>query len=116
MAIGGRSDLSDVSVETSALHAFGATHQGLAGDIAAAGNFDAAGHVAALTPVFGLIGADYLALFAAAQLLQVKDINDLAGRFAELGNAAFGTAADYDSTDAHNAGALGAAGKQIGVV
>ncbi|MFQ6225723.1 hypothetical protein ACLML9_00160, partial [Nocardia sp. NPDC002869] len=30
---------------------------------------DAVANVAALTPVFGLIGADYLAMFAAAQVL-----------------------------------------------
>lgn len=105
--------MSDLSVETEALRAFGATNAGIAGDIAGAGNFDAVANVAALTPVFGLIGADYLAMFAAAQVLQARDINDLAAKYQHLSQAAFSSAADYDVTDLGNAGALGAVAADI---
>lgn len=96
----------DLSVQTDAVAAFAATNAAVAGDIAAAGITDAAGNVAALTPVFGLIGADYLAMFAAAQALQAKDINDLSARFSELSDAAFTTSAQFEITDADNAAGI----------
>lgn len=102
--------MSDLSVETEALRAFGTTNAGVGTEIAAAGNFDAVAHVAALTPVFGLIGADYLAMFAAAQVLQARDINDLSAKYQKLSQAAFSSALNYDGTDSGTAGALGAVG------
>ncbi|ATL68574.1 type VII secretion target [Nocardia terpenica] len=106
--------MSDLSVETDAVRAFAATHEGVAADIAGAGNFDTVTHVAAMTPVFGIIGADYLAMFAAAQLLHAKDINDLSAKCDHLGKAAFGSAAVFDDTDQSSAGTLGNIGTQIG--
>ncbi|GAA5054078.1 type VII secretion target [Nocardia callitridis] len=106
--------MSDLSVETEAVRAFAATNQGIAGDIAGAANFDAVRNVSALVPVFGLIGADYLAMFAAAQVLQAKDINDLAGKYNKLSESAFSSAAAFDGVDWDNAGALGAIAGEIG--
>ncbi|ONM50285.1 type VII secretion target [Nocardia donostiensis] len=106
--------MSDLSVETDALRAFGTTNAGIAGEIAGAGNFDAAANIAALTPVFGLIGADYLAMFAAAQVLQAKDINDLSAKYHELSRAAFSSAVNYDVGDMSNAAALGKVAGEIG--
>ncbi|MEV3964640.1 type VII secretion target [Nocardia sp. NPDC050193] len=102
--------MSNLSVVTDALRAFGITNSGIGTEIAAAGNIDAAANVAALTPVFGLIGADYLAMFAAAQVLQARDINDLSAKYQKLSEAAFTSAFDYDATDDGTAGVLGAAG------
>lgn len=68
-----------------------------------------------MTPVFGLIGADFLASFAVAELLHDRDINALSGRFAQLGQAAFGSAATYDATDAEHAAGLNQAAGQIGI-
>ncbi|MFB8274957.1 type VII secretion target [Nocardia colli] len=111
--LGGNS-MSDLSVETDAVRAFAATNAGIAGDLAGAGNFDAVKNVSALVPVFGLIGADYLAMFAAAQVLQAKDINDLSAKYNKLSESAFSAAAAYDAADWSGAGALNAIGNQIG--
>jgi hypothetical protein len=106
--------MSDLSVETEAVRAFAATNAGVAGDVAGAGNFDAVANVAAMTPVFGLIGADYLLMFAAAQVLQTKDINELSAKYTKLSQAVFSSATAFDGTDLSNAGALGAIANQIG--
>src|SRR5439155_13283601 len=70
----GADSMTDFSAETDAMRAFAATHESVAADIAGAGNMDTVSHVAAMTPVFGIIGADYLAMFAAAQVLHCQDI------------------------------------------
>jgi hypothetical protein len=88
-----------LKIDKAAVTALGATHKGVAAQIAAAGNFDAAGNVEAMTPVFGIIGADYLAMFALAQILHAQDINDLAGKENNLGEAAFGTVAHLQGKD-----------------
>ncbi|MQY21927.1 type VII secretion target [Nocardia macrotermitis] len=102
------------SVETDALRAFAATHKTVAAQISGAGNMDTATHVAAMTPVFGLIGADYLAMFAAAQVLHCQDINDLSSKVDKIGQSAFGTAASFDSSDSSFSSALKSAADQIG--
>ncbi|MFC4126883.1 type VII secretion target [Nocardia rhizosphaerae] len=95
--------MTDLSVQTDAVAAFAATNATVAGDIAAAGITDAASNVAAMTPTFGLIGADYLAMFAVAQVLQAKDINDLSAKFGKLSEAAFTSSVEFDAADAANA-------------
>ncbi|MFD7847058.1 type VII secretion target [Nocardia sp. NPDC059764] len=106
--------MADLSVDTGAVRVFAVTQDGIATDIAAQGGLDTVTHVAAMTPAFGLIGADFLASYAVAELLHDRDINAVSGRFAELGRAAFGSAATYESTDADFASGLGAAAGQIG--
>ncbi|MGW4532846.1 type VII secretion target [Nocardia sp. NPDC004340] len=106
--------MADLSVDTGAVRALAATQDGIAADIAAEGGLDTVTHVAAMTPAFGLIGADFLASYAVAELLHDRDINALSGRFAELGRAAFGSAATYTGTDADFARGLGAAAGQLG--
>jgi hypothetical protein len=102
------------SVETDPLRVFAATHEGIATQIAGAGNMDTASHVAAMTPVFGIIGADYLAMFAAAQVLHCKDINDLSQKVNDISGAAFNTAATFDSSDSEFSSALETATNAIG--
>ena len=102
--------MSNTSVETEALRAFGTTNAGIGTEIAGVANIDSLRNMAALTPVFGLIGADYLARFAAAQVLQTRDINDLAAKYQNLSQAAFSSALNYDLADDAVSGALGAAG------
>ncbi|MBO0853892.1 MAG: ESX-1 secretion-associated protein [Nocardia sp.] len=104
----------NLTADTTAVRGFGATHQAIAGQIAGAGNMDTASHVAAMTPVFGLIGADYLAMFAAAQALHCTDINDLSAKCNHLGQSAFGTAALVDNADNAASGAINAVGHSIG--
>ncbi|MFI1912518.1 type VII secretion target [Nocardia sp. NPDC020380] len=106
--------MADLSVDTAAVRTFATTQDGVATDIAATGNLDTVSHVAAMTPVFGLVGADFLASFAVAELLHDRDINALSARFAELGQAAFGSAGTYESTDAGFAGGLDGIAGQVG--
>ncbi len=106
--------MADLSVETDAVRAFATTNAGVASEIAGAGNFDAIQNVAALTPVFGLIGADYLLAFAAAQVLQAKDINDLSAKYDKLSKSAFTAAAAFETTDSGNANVLSAITNQVG--
>ncbi|MFF0527388.1 ESX-1 secretion-associated protein [Nocardia amikacinitolerans] len=110
--LGGNS-MSDLSVETEAVRAFATENAGIAAQISSAG-FDGPAQVAALTPVFGLIGADYLLSFAAAQVLQAKDINDLSAKYADLSFKAFNAASLYEGTDTTNAGALNVQAGEIG--
>jgi hypothetical protein len=105
--------MSDLSVDTDAVRAFATTNAGVAGDIAGAGNFDAVANVAALTPVFGLIGVDYLVAFAAAQVLQARDINELSGKYAELSNKVFTAAGAYDGNEGSSAGLMNQIGGTI---
>ncbi|MET8870585.1 type VII secretion target [Nocardia sp. NPDC004604] len=105
--------MADLSVETDAVRAFATTNAGVASEIAGAG-FDGVQNVVALTPVFGLIGADYLLAFAAAQVLQAKDINDLSAKYDKLSKSAFTAAAAFDTTDSSNAGVLSAITNQVG--
>ncbi|WP_067656913.1 type VII secretion target [Nocardia harenae] len=101
--------MTDLSVDTDGVRDFAATNAGVAGQIAGAGNFDAVANVSALTPVFGLIGADYLVMFAAAQVLQARDINDLSGKVGELSNSAFNAAAAFDGQEFASGAAIGGA-------
>lgn len=110
----GGTPMADLSVETAAVREFAATNQGVAADIAGTANYDTTQHVVAMTPVFGLIGADYLAMFAAAQVLHARDVNDLSAKVDHIGRAAFGTAATFDDADGSLADTLGALGQQIG--
>ncbi|MET7769016.1 type VII secretion target [Nocardia sp. NPDC005366] len=102
-----------LSVETDALRIFATENAGIATELAGAANFDTVAHVASLTPVFGLIGADYLLSFAAAQVLQARDINDLSAKYQGLSSKAFTAALRFDGTDTDNAVDLGAAAEQI---
>lgn len=110
----GRNSMADLSVETDAVRAFATTNAGVASEIAGAGNIDAVQNVVALTPVFGLIGADYLLAFAAAQVLQAKDINDLSAKYDKLSKSAFTAAAAFDITDSGNASVLSAIANEVG--
>ncbi|BAD58505.1 hypothetical protein NFA_36570 [Nocardia farcinica IFM 10152] len=109
----GGNSMENLSVDTGAVRAFATEHAGIAGQISAAANMDLVGQVSALTPVFGLIGADYLLSFAAAQVLQAKDINDLAAKYNDLSWKAFSAAALFENTDGENAGQLNVQANEI---
>lgn len=106
--------MADLTADDGAIRAFGTTHQTVATEVAGAAGMDATEQVAAMTPVFGLIGADYLAMFAAAQVLHCSDVNKLSSECHHLGQSAFGTVAVFSDTDGSAASALGAIGNGIG--
>ncbi|MBF6209488.1 ESX-1 secretion-associated protein [Nocardia puris] len=105
--------MTEVSVQTDGVREFAAQNAGIAAQISGAANMDLVGSVSALTPVFGLIGADYLLSFAAAQVLQARDIHDLSAKYSDLSYKAFNAASLYETTDGDNAGALNVQATQI---
>ncbi|GAF48935.1 MULTISPECIES: type VII secretion target [Rhodococcus] len=106
--------MSDVFVVTDGIRNYGATAAQAAEQISGAAALDLGANLAALAPVFGPIGADFLASFAAAQANHARSVAELASHYAQTAIAAHATADSYDSVDGANGAALGAAGDGIG--
>ncbi|NLU81282.1 type VII secretion target [Rhodococcus sp. HNM0569] len=106
--------MSDVSVVTDGIRAYGATTAQAAEQVAAAGAFDLAANIAALTPVLGPIGADFLAAFAHAQGTHAEAVASLANFYTQTALAANASADGYDDTDAGTGSALGGLGPDMG--
>jgi hypothetical protein len=104
---------NSVSVSPNALRQYGNTANAIAAELGSAGAFDLAGNLAAMTPVFGLIGQDFLAAFAVAQANHAKNFADVTSVFAQRAQHAHATAASYEDTDRTHAAALGAAGEGL---
>ncbi|QBJ98885.1 ESX-1 secretion-associated protein [Rhodococcus sp. ABRD24] len=85
-----------------------------AGQIAAAGGLDIATSVAALTPVFGAIGADFLTTSAATQTAHVQSVAALANVYAGTGSVAHAVAAAYDTAEHGTGSILSAARNALG--
>ncbi|MFC9895912.1 type VII secretion target [Nocardia sp. NPDC127579] len=94
---------NNLSADTDAVRLFGAQNASIASQIFGVANVDSAASIAAMTPVFGVIGADFLMSFAAAQILQSKDMNELAGKYTDLATSAQTAAQEYLSQDHVNA-------------
>ncbi|MGL4306686.1 MAG: hypothetical protein ACRCSF_11075 [Mycobacteriaceae bacterium] len=97
-----------VSAQTDGIRAFGATATTMGGALIATGATVGALSAAVLTPVFGLIGADFLAVFGTAQAKQSLAITTLGGVFVAAGEAAVSNANTYDQIDNKNADILNA--------
>lgn len=63
------------------------------------GEFD----TAMMTTVFGLIGADFMAVASLVTATHHRQIGDLGSRYTEIGRAVMSAANSYSSTDAQNA-------------
>ncbi|MBL1076693.1 ESX-1 secretion-associated protein [Nocardia sp. 2] len=101
---------NNFSLEGDEVRAAATTINGLAVDISGAGNGDVAKNVASMTPVFGVIGADFLASFAVAELLHNKDVNALASKFTALSETANNTVTAVETEDTDQAAQIGALG------
>ncbi|TQC44774.1 ESX-1 secretion-associated protein [Rhodococcus sp. WS4] len=106
--------MSDVFVVTDGIRNYGATAAQAAEQISSAAALDLGTNLAALAPVFGPIGADFLASFAAAQANHAKSVAELATHYAQTALAAHTTADSYDSVDGTTGAALGTVGEGIG--
>ncbi|NUS42156.1 MAG: hypothetical protein HOQ24_00430, partial [Mycobacteriaceae bacterium] len=53
--------MGNIEVSPEALRAYGASAGAISTELAATGGFDLAANLAAMVPVFGLIGQDFLA-------------------------------------------------------
>ncbi|QSE88380.1 ESX-1 secretion-associated protein [Rhodococcus pseudokoreensis] len=108
--------MSEVFVVTDGIRKYGATAAQAAEQISSAAALDLGTNLAALAPVFGPIGADFLASFAAAQANHAASVAELATHYAQTAIAADATAQSYDSVDGANGAALGAVGDGLGAV
>ncbi|QNG18943.1 ESX-1 secretion-associated protein [Rhodococcus triatomae] len=102
--------MSDVTVETAGIRQFGASAAQSAEQITSAAGIDLAANLAALAPVLGPIGADFLASFATAQANHAKAVAELAAHYVATSSAAFSTADEYDGTDSGTADTFGGIG------
>ncbi|QLY29101.1 type VII secretion target [Nocardia huaxiensis] len=101
---------NELSLEGDEIRAGATTINTLAGDIAGAANGNTLASITSMTPVFGIIGADFLASFAVAELLHDKDINALAAKFTKLSEAANTTVTAVETQDTSLATQIGAKG------
>ncbi|MDH6678988.1 hypothetical protein M2284_003201 [Rhodococcus sp. LBL1] len=96
------------------IRAYGNVAAGAAAHIATTEGLDVVANVAALTPVFGVIGADFLATYAATQATHAGSVAALANVFAGTGSVAHAIAAAYDAADQATGAVLGSAGNALG--
>jgi len=106
--------LDGFSAAPDEIRAYGSVAAGAAAHIAATEGLDVAANVAALTPVFGVIGADFLATYAATQATHAGSVAALANVFAGTGSVAHAIAAAYDAADQATAAVLGSARTDLG--
>lgn len=102
--------MSGFEAVTDGIRGYGDTAAEVAGHIAGAGAFDLAANITALTPVFGAVGADFLAMFGIAQASHAKSVGELANHYGATALAAHVSAAGYDGVDQSIVSGLGQAG------
>jgi hypothetical protein len=95
-----------IRVVPDGIRAFGATNLRAAEQVAQAGTFDLQANVSALSPALGLIGGEFLAVFAAAQSEHTRAVAQLSWAYASNGIAAHEAATGYETTDTGTASAL----------
>ncbi|EOM75898.1 ESX-1 secretion-associated protein [Rhodococcus rhodnii] len=105
--------MSDLVVDTDGIRAYARSAAQSAEQIGSAGAYDLAANIAALTPVLGPIGADFLAAFAHAQSTHAQSVAELAAHYAGTAAAADSAAAGYDGTDRASGDALGGIGESL---
>ncbi|MFR9752129.1 hypothetical protein ACL02S_13990 [Nocardia sp. 004] len=95
-----------MSADTEGIAAYGAITHAMASELATAGGSSAAAGPAALGPIMGLVGADFMAAYAAAHAGHLASIGQLSAVLTSMGGAATGAAAVLTETDAAAASAL----------
>ncbi len=92
-----------------AIRGYAAASAAMATGIATAGAVDQSATMAAVAPVFGLIGQEFLVACAYAQACHLSSVMELAGVHAGTAIAALQSAANYESSEAASADGFGAA-------
>ncbi|MBD0860867.1 hypothetical protein IA539_06540 [Gordonia sp. zg691] len=98
--------MTNVKVTPEVLEGFAATNAAMATAVGTAGSIDAAANTAAMVPVFGLIGQEFLAAFIAAQASHLMSVGQLAAVHASTAASALAGLADYEATDASSGAAI----------
>lgn len=102
-----------ISVDTEGVAAYGATATGLAGEMGVAAAGAAGADPLLLGPIFGLVGGDFVAAYAAAHAGHVAGIGELSAVMGSMGTAAAGAATTYSGTDADHAATIRSTEVQI---
>ncbi|MFI5719069.1 type VII secretion target [Nocardia sp. NPDC051750] len=89
----------NVQATPDAIRAYGDSSAIMAAEISLAGAANQAAVIAAVVPVFGLIGQDFLAAFAVAQANNMRSVNEIAAVHAATAVAAHQGAGTYERTD-----------------
>ncbi|MEU2004203.1 type VII secretion target [Rhodococcus sp. NPDC019627] len=100
--------MNDLRADTASIATFAATAATMGAEMQAAGLTAAAAGPLLLGPVFGVIGADFVAAFATAHAAHLASIEKLAGVLGGISTTALANAANYDSTDMATTAALAA--------
>ncbi|MFC8042685.1 type VII secretion target [Nocardia sp. NPDC057353] len=100
--------MNHVAVVPDALRRYGDASASMATGIATAGTVDQAATIAAVVPIFGLIGQEFLAAYAFAQANHLSSLLELAGVHAGTALTAHEAAATYEAADAESGAAIGA--------
>lgn len=107
--------MTEFTAVTDGIRAYGTAAAVMASGVRVAAAGAAATGPGLLTPVFGLIGGDFLAAFATAHGAHTAAMTSLADTLERMGVAADATATAYDEADRGVAAAIGAAGAGVGV-
>ncbi|WP_024795850.1 type VII secretion target [Tomitella biformata] len=92
--------MTEFLASTARIRQFASQLGSAGGDVATVGGMDVAASVAALGPVFGLIGADFVTVFGAAQTSHAASIGKLAAVLTASGDTANAIATVYDGNEA----------------
>ncbi|MEP9393693.1 type VII secretion target [Gordonia sp. VNQ95] len=98
--------MDDVTVTPGTLEGFAATHAAIGAAVASAGAVNAAATTAAMVPVFGLIGQEFLGAFIGAQANHLLSVGNLAAVHAATAAGAVAGLAEFEAVDAANAATL----------
>ncbi len=97
---------AEIRVVPDGIRAFGTTNLHAAESVAQAGALDLHANIASLSPALGLIGAEFLAVFGAAQSEHTRAVGRLALAYGSSGIAAHEAATGYETADTATAAAL----------
>ncbi|MBF6133822.1 hypothetical protein IU501_12520 [Nocardia otitidiscaviarum] len=92
--------MSNLIATPDAIRGYGDASAAMAGAVLGAASTDQAATIAAIVPVFGLIGQDFLAAFAYAQANHFSSAAELAAVHAGTAVAAYEAAGTYEAVDA----------------
>lgn len=107
--------MSGFAARTDGIRSYAATAGSMSEQVAQAGGMNVAESLATLGPVFGLIGADFLAAFGAVLGTHVASIGGLAAVLAGTADNAAAIAGAYDAAEESNAASLRSVGAGLGV-
>ncbi len=100
--------MSHIEVVPDALRVYGSESAAMAAGVGAIAAADQAATVAAVVPVFGLIGQEFLVSYAFAQANHLSSVAQLAAVHAGTAVTAHQAAATYEGTDTASGAAIGA--------